>query len=552
MPTAPRPPMRPPRPRRSRRRLLLGAPALAAGGLGWWVWRAGTTHAAPATVRAVAGRGTTHAFAVALAARQLGTPVNRRVLGSNVQWVDNGDDMLAPDARFEPSMLAHAKSLAPGVLRYPGGAQSDNYRWALGMGKQGERGQNNHVNAGATVFQTTRFGTREFLELCEATGAEPLITVNIITGTPDDAAAWLAATNITRLVSSVTGAVLPKVMWWELGNEPYLKQDNRPDLDIEPEEFARRAQAFIRALRAVDPGIRIGLPLTQDVRNGVPVTPYPGFSARVLALLGEPVDYASVHNAYMPFALDAVGDPTRQYWGAMAGARAVQADLAAIRALMGQLRPGSDLPLAVTEYSPLFTLGAGENDNWITTPAGAVYLADVLRVFATTPGLLMAAQWSLSGNWNFGAIHSGRYLRPVGEVLRLYTEALRGVLLSIAVTQVEAVATTSVGLVPAVAALPLVEALCTSETQTRLRVLRVLLIHKDPSRPGIGRLSTTGMGTVLAARLSLLAGTEPFDARDVPGVMTRTEQTLAAADGVLEVTLPPCSVALVTVRLAPA
>ena len=546
----------PKKPRSLRRRLLLGAPALAVGGLAAWGWRAGVCagwgEAAAATVKPVPGAVTAHRFDMVVDTVAAGTPVNPRVVGSNVQWVDSGDDMLGADFRFEPTMLALAQTLAPKMLRYPGGAQSDGYHWALGMGPQEGRGQNNHVNA--NTMQVTRFGTGEFLELCEATGAAPLITVNVVTGSAEEAAQWLTATNVTRLVSGVTGALLPRVEYWEIGNEPYLTQDNRPDLDISPEEFALRANLFIRALRGVDPTIRIGLPLTVNQRNGVPVTAYPNNTARVLAQMTEPFDYVSLHNAYLPFGLDAPGNPTRQYWGAMAGARAVAADFAAMRALLESLRPGlAPLPFGVTEFSPLFTLGGGASDNWITSPAGALYAADVMRQFAVTPDLLFANQWSLSGNWLFGAIHSGRYPRPVYEAMRLVGEALRGERLPQPDVRVDRIATASVGLVAAVPNLPLMEVLVTRETGAAGRTLRVLMIQKDPTRRAIGRvlLDFASAPGASSATLTVLSCGNPFDSRDVAGVVTRSDQPLTP-ERAIEMTLPPCSIALLTVALAPA
>src|SRR5438874_6474020 len=65
-----------------------------------------------------------------------GRPVNRLVLGNNLQWVDNGDELLqASSVEFEPGMLDLATTLRPTVLRYPGGSQSDTYhcRHRLGV-----------------------------------------------------------------------------------------------------------------------------------------------------------------------------------------------------------------------------------------------------------------------------------------------------------------------------------------------------------------------------------------------------------------------------------
>src|ERR1700730_18988919 len=67
----------------------------------------------------------------------LGHPVNRLILGNNVQWVDRGDEILRPNGDdFASHMLRGIKDLEPSILRYPGGSQSDLYHWKDGVGKR--------------------------------------------------------------------------------------------------------------------------------------------------------------------------------------------------------------------------------------------------------------------------------------------------------------------------------------------------------------------------------------------------------------------------------
>ena len=76
-----------------------------------------------------------------------GRPVNRLVLGNNLQWVDNGDELLqASSVEFDPGMLDLATTLRPTVLRYPGGSQSDTYHWRDGLGAPGQRRENEHFH----------------------------------------------------------------------------------------------------------------------------------------------------------------------------------------------------------------------------------------------------------------------------------------------------------------------------------------------------------------------------------------------------------------------
>jgi alpha-N-arabinofuranosidase len=483
-------------------------------------------------------------FELDIDTRAPGIPVNRRVLGSNVQWVYGGDDMLAVDDRFDPNMLAFARALGPTVLRYPGGAQSDAYHWERGVGPMATRGQNEHVNARAS--QLTRLGTREFLELCEATGAAPLITLNLATGTPEEAARWMKATNVTRFTSTLTGQPLPKVAYWELGNEPYLTQE-RPDLAVPPAEFARRANAFVAALRAIEPDAVIGLPLTMDRRNGIPTTHVFGFTAQVLAGITARIDFVSVHDAYMPFGGKSA-DPAALYWGAMAATRSVRADMDAMQRALHAWRPGVTLPLAVTEYSAMFTLGEGATDQWAATPAAGLYAADALRLFASSPDVLLANQWSLSANWVFGAITAHGFTRPVYTAMAWMGQALQGERVAPAAMRSDSVATPSVGLAAAVPALPLVESLVTREAG---RAWRVALIQKDPRRSAQGRISLAGLpiAKVRTVRLETWHAPDVFDAADSQALWQHAEQALPVA-APITVQLPPSSLALLTITLS--
>lgn len=517
-----------------RRGLALGLTAAAA--LGGLAWR--RSESAPV----FSPQATPHAFSLVLDTRQRLGALNRRVLGSNVQWTDGGDNLLGPDDRFDPALLARVQALGPTVLRFPGGAQSDLYHWQRGMGPQAQRGENEHAHL--KKGQRSRFGTREFLELCEATGAEPLITANLASGSAEEAAAWLRATNVQRLVSSRSGQPLPKVGRWELGNEPYLTEE-RPELALKPEAFAARVDAFALALRAVDPAVQLGVPLSLDRRNGIPVSHQPGFMAQVLSRLNQPMDFAAIHNAYMPFGMDRRYDAEQLYWGAMAGARAVQADLDTTVRQLAALRPGRPpLPLAITEFHALFTLGRGATDDWVCSPAAALYLADVLRLFATRPELLLATQWSLSGNWRFGLFHQQGWPRPAALATQLMGELIRGERLGTELG-VGTVATPGVGLAMAQPALPLIETLASREGATS----RVLLIHKDPRRPAQGSVRLAAGDRLRSASLSLLRCDDVLDASDQPERMRRSVQALDVA-GPLSLTLPPHSLALLTLEHA--
>lgn len=225
-----------------------------------------------------------------------GVPVNVGLLGNNVQWVDNGDGLVSSSGQSQPALVKTVAEMGPTVLRYPGGSLTDTYRWRDGIGPIANRGANRDL---ANRLQKVVFGTDEFLQLASTLNSIPLISVNVTTGDAKEAADWVAYVNGTGSERK------QRVQYWEIGNEPYLQEDNRPDLAIAPAEYARRANQTILAMKAVDPTIKVGLPLRSDKIGGVYATPYQGFNDTVLKAVTAPIDFVAVHNAYFPFAYTA-------------------------------------------------------------------------------------------------------------------------------------------------------------------------------------------------------------------------------------------------------
>lgn len=529
----------------SRRAWLLGVAGLLGGSAGILAFKGKPAPDAPeppTEFHPPPGTGT-HRFELGIDAAIAGTPVNRLLLGQNIQWTDGGDDLLARDGNPRPPMLERLQALRPTVIRFPGGAQSDTYHWARGMGPLAARGTNRHFHSGRE--QPTLMGTQEFLELCELVSAAPFITVNVVTGTPEEAADWLRQTNVIGLRSRRTGQRLPRVPFWEIGNEPYLKEGDK-SLWLTPGDYVARANAFVRALRAVDPSVRIGIPLRTATVGGVPATPYPSFANEVLRGVREPYDFISNHNAYMPHAYDHVPAAEQLYWAAMSSSATVEHNLSQTRELVTALRPGQPaLPQAITEYNALFSLGKGESDAFVASPMGGLYVADLLCALAKRDDILLAQYWSLSGNWKFGAIATDGFERPGYLVLQLMETALRGERLAGRVIA-ETFDAPRVGVAAPALGLPLVSALVTREDM----VLRIVLINKDRLRPAQGKLRVLGRSVAAAATMIQLLANDPIRAADAPGAMKRSNANLLAKDSAIEVTLSPASIALVTLTLS--
>lgn len=485
--------------------------------------------------------GKEHVFSLTIDPKGGGVPVNRLLLGQNIQWTDGGDDMLDRDGNVRPLMLERLKGLAPTVIRFPGGAQSDTYHWALGMGPAEARKENRHFHSGR--MQRTLMGTQEFLELCEAVSAQPFITVNVVTGTPQEAAAWLRQTNVTGLTSRSSGRRLPKVRYWEIGNEPYLKEGEE-SLWLTPERYVERANAYAKALREVDPDILIGIPLRTPTIAGTPATPYPEFARVVLRGMRERFDFISNHNAYLPYAFDRVPDVDTLYWAAMGSAATVERNLMETRELLAAERPDVKVPQAITEYNALFSLGKGDSDRLVAAPMGALYVADLLRMLAHRDDVMLAQFWSLSGNWMFGAIAPDGAERPAYRVLRMFEAALRGRRLDARMTAAT-FDSPAVGAAAEARAQPLVTSLVTRDAD----LLRILLINKHRHRAADGAIRLDSLST-RSARITRLTTRDPTRVAGDASGLAQEEETLAVEAQSVAISLPPASVSLLTLTLA--
>ncbi len=119
------------------------------------------------------------------------------------------------------------KKLKVPVLRWPGGCFADTYHWRDGVGPKKERPSMLNIWWG-NVKEDNSFGTNEFLNMCELLGAEPYLSGNVGSGTPQELADWVKYTTHPNGSSPMTdlreanGRPNPwNVKYWGLGNEAW-------------------------------------------------------------------------------------------------------------------------------------------------------------------------------------------------------------------------------------------------------------------------------------------------------------------------------------------
>jgi len=119
------------------------------------------------------------------------------------------------------------KKLKVPVLRWPGGCFADTYHWKDGIGPKDQRPSMLNIWWG-NVKEDNSFGTNEFLNMCEVLGAEPYLSGNVGSGTPQELADWIKYTTHPANSSPMPelrakyGRPNPwKVKYWGLGNEAW-------------------------------------------------------------------------------------------------------------------------------------------------------------------------------------------------------------------------------------------------------------------------------------------------------------------------------------------
>jgi alpha-N-arabinofuranosidase len=405
-----------------------------------------------------------------------GYPLNRNLLGTGVEWQNRGDGLMTEEGEFDEKKIGKALQQGFTVFHYPGGTLQDTYHFEAGLGPQSSRGKCQNLYPGKQT-ETVRLGTMEALMIAQRAGATTLFGTNVVTGTAAEAAAWVKLTNVDG-VKDPQGNTLPHVQFWEVGNEPYLKNDSDKSLNLEPEDFGARAGEQIRAMRAVDPTITVGIPVRTDLLGGVPVTPYADFNRRMFSTMAEEVDFVALHTAYGPLITEVQCHlPTTLATGTLALYLTVEEDMQATRDFLATVRPGRSIGLAFTEYSPLFTFLRGFSDLTMLSHLGALLLADLLVTFANHPDVVMANHWSLLGNGLFGGVSDQGVVRPSHVVLKGLGQAFHG---QVAPHRVEGPTFEAgrVGFSPHRDTVPTLHALTLVDGHT----LRLVLINKDLHR----------------------------------------------------------------------
>ncbi len=166
---------------------------------------------------------------------QAGPRIDRHIFGQFAEhlgrgiyegiWVGPGSTI--PNTRgIRSDVVAALKELQVPVVRWPGGCFADEYHWRKGIGPADKRPATLNPNWGG-VIEPNSFGTHEFMDFAEQIGAEAYISVNVGSGTAQEAAEWLeymTADKPSALAQERAGNGHPapyKIAYLGIGNESW-------------------------------------------------------------------------------------------------------------------------------------------------------------------------------------------------------------------------------------------------------------------------------------------------------------------------------------------
>ena len=192
--------------------------------------------------------------------------VDRRIFGGFTEHLgrciyggvfDEGSALAGPEG-FRGDVLTAVRDLRISNIRWPGGNFVSGYHWADGIGPAAGRPRRPELAWHSE--ESNRFGTDEFMAWCADAGVEPVLCLNMGTGTLDEALAWVEYCNGTGDTywagrRRANGHAEPYgVRYWGLGNEMYGDWQIGQRTAAEYVALARR---WARALKMLEPGISL-------------------------------------------------------------------------------------------------------------------------------------------------------------------------------------------------------------------------------------------------------------------------------------------------------
>jgi len=295
-------------------------------------------------------------------------PLDRNLFGSFLEHLGRAiyEGIYDPSSKFADAngfrkdVMDEIRQMGVPIIRYPGGNFVSGYNWLDGVGPKQDRPR--VLDKAWNSLNPNQVGTNEFLTWCKAVGTEPLMGLNLGTGTAEHAAALVEYCNVDRGTKwsdlrRKHGVADPyKIQRWCLGNE----MDGPWQIGhMTAAEYGLKAQDAARQMHAVDPTLK----LIACGSSGPGMPTYLEWDREVLEQCYDYVDALSLHR-YIGNTPEETGGSSANFLGMnLSMERQIHETLAVCDMVQGHKRSPKKLWLSFDEWNVWYRERSGDAMN---------------------------------------------------------------------------------------------------------------------------------------------------------------------------------------------
>ncbi|HLN22211.1 MAG TPA: alpha-L-arabinofuranosidase C-terminal domain-containing protein [Bacteroidales bacterium] len=233
---------------------------------------------------------------------------------------------------YRKDVMDAVKGLNVSLIRYPGGNFVSNYHWLDGVGPKNDRVP--RMELAWARLETNEFGTNEFIKYCRAVGSEPYLSVNMGTGTIEEAQRWVEYCNVKdgpfyAELRKKHGFPEPyNVKYWSLGNE----MDGEWQMGhLNAVDYTKKALEAAKLMRLTSPDIKL---IATGSSNYGPLGDPDNWNRTIITNLKDVVDYIALHMY--------VGNPDNNYYNFLSTPRVMEQRTKIVRGMINEAMQKAD------------------------------------------------------------------------------------------------------------------------------------------------------------------------------------------------------------------
>jgi alpha-N-arabinofuranosidase len=292
-------------------------------------------------------------------------PIDRNVWGSFLEVLGRAiyegiydpGNKLSDANGFRKDVMDEIRQLGVPIIRYPGGNFVSGYNWLNGIGPKQNRPR--ELDKAWNSINSNQFGTDEFMAWCKLVGTEPLMGLNLGTGTPEEAAALVEYCNVEKGTKwsdlrRKNGIAAPyNVKRWCLGNE----MDGPWQIGhMSAVEYGTKAADAARQMRYVDPSLQ----LIACGSSGPFMPTYLEWDREVLEQCYDRVDGLSLHRYFENTTESTGGDSSKFVAMNLTMDRQIAETVAVCDLVRGHKRSPKKLWLSFDEWNVWYRARSGD------------------------------------------------------------------------------------------------------------------------------------------------------------------------------------------------